>query len=85
MKQKRWNAGFSLVELMLAVAILATLCAFGFVSVAQYVVVLDFWHFVNSICRQRLAPRFFGDGVGQTAGGFGGSFALGVNVARGGA
>ena len=35
MKQKRWNAGFSLVELMLAVAIVATLCGFGFVSVMQ--------------------------------------------------
>lgn len=35
MKKKRRSAGFSLVELMLAVAIVATLCGFGFVSVIQ--------------------------------------------------
>ena len=35
MTKKKWSAGFSLVELLLAVAILATLCGFGFVSVVQ--------------------------------------------------
>lgn len=35
MRKKKWNAGFSMVELLLAVAILATLCGFGFVNVLQ--------------------------------------------------
>ncbi|MBQ6207401.1 MAG: prepilin-type N-terminal cleavage/methylation domain-containing protein, partial [Oscillospiraceae bacterium] len=35
MRKKKWSAGFSMVELLLAVAILAALCGFGFVSVAQ--------------------------------------------------